>query len=141
MALESHYTTAGTVLSGFEHSTTCDQKYQTLPSIAIQSLERLLIEDYLETETDANYRRRVQTYPRRACTTVTTCLDATQIRIVDYYRQFLSTTDVHHNLDYVALPASSNYTTLYASKSLEPHYLYKQLLQPLRVFRLPRCRS
>ena len=141
MASESHYTTAGTVLSGFEHSTTYDQKYQTLPSTAIQSLERLLIEDYLETETDANYRRRVQTYPRRTCTTVTTCLDATQIRIVDYYRQFLSTTDVHHNLDYAALTASSNCTTLHPSKSLEPHYLYKQPLQLLRVFRLPRCRS
>ena len=61
MASESHYTTAGTVRSGFEHSTTYDQKYQTLPSTAIQSLERLFIEDYLETKTDANYRRRVQT--------------------------------------------------------------------------------
>ena len=61
MASESHYTTAGTVLSGFVRSTTYDQTYQTLPSAAIQSLERLLNEDYLETETDANYRRRVQT--------------------------------------------------------------------------------
>ena len=141
MASENHYTTAGTVLSGFEHSTTYDQTYQTLPSAAIQSLERLLIEAYLETKTDASYRRRVQTYPCRTCTAVTTCLDAGQIRIVDYHRHVLSTTDVHHNLDYVALSASSNYTTLYASKSLEPHYLYKQLLQPLRVFRLPRCSS
>ena len=61
MASESHCTTAGAVLSGFEHSTTYDQKYQTLPSTAIQSLEGLLIKDYRETKTDANYRRRVQT--------------------------------------------------------------------------------
>ena len=141
MALASHYTTAGAVPSGFEHSTTCDQKYQTLPSTAIQSLERLLIEDYLETKTEASYRRRVQTYPCRTCAAVTTCLGATQIRIVDYHRQFLSTTDLHHNLDYAVLSVDSRYTTLYASKSLEPHYLYKQPLQPLRVFRLPRCRS
>ena len=72
MALESHYTTAGAVLSGFEHSTTCDQKYQTLPSTAIQSLERLLIEDYLETKTDTNYRRRVQTQLCRTCAAATT---------------------------------------------------------------------
>ena len=61
MASESHYTTAGAVLSGFVHSTTYDQKCQTLPSAAIQSLERLFTKDYLETKTDANYRRRVQT--------------------------------------------------------------------------------
>jgi hypothetical protein len=61
MASENRYTTAGTVFSGFEHSTTCDQKCQTLPSIAIQSLERLFIEGNLEAKTDANYRRRVQT--------------------------------------------------------------------------------
>ena len=61
MASESHYTTVGAVLSGFEHSMTCGQKYQTLSSTAIESLERLFIENYLETKTDANYRRRVQT--------------------------------------------------------------------------------
>ena len=107
MASGNHYTTAGTVFSGFEHSTTYDQKYQTLPSTAIQSLERLFIEDYLETKTDANYRRRVQTQPCSTCTTVTTCLDATQIRIVDYRRQILSTTDSHHVLGYAVLSANS----------------------------------
>ena len=61
MASENHYTTTGAVSSGFEHDTTYGQKYQTLSSAAIQSLERLLIEDHLETKTDANYRRRVQT--------------------------------------------------------------------------------
>ena len=141
MASENHYAAAGAVLSGFEYDTTYGQKYQTISSTAIQSQERLFIKDYLETKTDANYRRRVQTYPRRTRTTVTTCLDATQIRIVDYHRQILSTTDSHQVLDYAVLSVDSYYTTLYPSKSLEPHYLYKQPLQPLRVFRLPRCRS
>ena len=141
MASENHYTTAGTVLSGFEHDTTYSQKYHTTSSTAIQNLERLFIKDYLETKTDANYRRRVQTQLCRTCTTVTTCLDASQIRIVDDYRQLLSTTDSHRVLDYAVLSVDSNYTTLYTSKSLEPHYLYTQALQPLRVFRLPRCCS
>ena len=52
MALENHYATAGTVFSGFEYDTTCDQKYQTISSTVIQNLE---------TKTDANCRRRVQT--------------------------------------------------------------------------------
>ena len=141
MASENHYTIAGAVFSGFEHSTTYDQKYQTLPSTAIQSLERLHIEDYLETKTDANYRRRVQTQLCRTCTTVTNCLGANQIRIVDYYRQILSTTDSHQVLDHAVLSVDSHYATLSPSESLEPHYLYKQLLQPLRVFRPPRYRS
>ena len=141
MASDNHCTTAGTVLSGFEHSTTYGQKYQTASSAAIHSLESLLIEDYLETKTSANYRRRVQTQPCSTCTTVATCLGASQIRIVDYHRQFLSTTDSHHVLGYAVLLVDSNYTTLYTSKSLEPHYLYKQQLQLLRVLRLPHCRS
>ena len=141
MASENHYTTAGAVLSGFEHSTTYDQTYQTLPSTAIQNLERLFIEDNLETKTDANYRRRVQTQPCSTCTMATTCLGASQIRIVDYHRQILSTTDSHQVLDHAVLSVDSHYTTLYTSKSLEPHYLYKQPLQLLRVYRLPRCRS
>ena len=61
MASENHYTTAGTVLSGFEHDTTYGQKYQTISSTAIQNLERLFIKDYLETKTSTSYRRRVQT--------------------------------------------------------------------------------
>ena len=141
MASENHYTTVGAVLSGFEHDTTYGQKYQTLSSAVIQSRVRLFIKDYLEAKTDANYRRRVQTQPCSTCTTVTTCLDANQIRIVDYYRQFLSTTDARQVLDYAVLSVDSYYTTLYPSKSLEPHYLYKQRPQPLRVFRLPRYRS
>ena len=93
MASENHYTTAGAVFSGFEYDTTYGQKYQTISSTATQNLEGLFVKDYLETKTDANYRRRVQTYPCRTCTAVTTCLDAGQIRIVDYHRQFLSSTD------------------------------------------------
>ena len=141
MASENHYTAVGTVLSGFEHDMTYGQSYHTIYSTVSQSLERLFIKGYLETKTDANYRRRVQTQPCSTCTTVTTCLDASQIRIVDYHRQILSTTDSHQVLDYAVLSVDSHYTTLYPSKSLEPHYLYKQPLQLLRVFRLPRCRS
>ena len=61
MASESHCTTVGTVLSGFEHDTTYGQKHQTISSAAIQNLVRLFIKDYLDTKTDTNYRRRVQT--------------------------------------------------------------------------------
>ena len=61
MASENHYTTVGPVLSGFEQDTTYGQKYQTISSTAIQNLERLFIKDYLETRTDANCRRHVQT--------------------------------------------------------------------------------
>ena len=51
MASENHYTTAGTVFSGFEYDMTCDKKYQTLSSTVIQNLE---------TKTSTNYRRSVQ---------------------------------------------------------------------------------
>jgi len=61
MASENHYTTAGTVLAGFEHDMTYGQSYQTISSTAIQSLEHLLIKDYLETKTSTSYRPRVQT--------------------------------------------------------------------------------
>ena len=61
MASENHYTTAGTVLSGFEHDTTYGQNYQTISSTVFQNLEHLLIKDYLETKTDTSYRRHVQT--------------------------------------------------------------------------------
>ena len=61
MASENHYTTVGTVLSGFEHDTTYDQNYQAISSTVFQNLEHLHIKDYLETKTDTNYRRQVQT--------------------------------------------------------------------------------
>ena len=61
MASENHYATAGTVLSGFEYDTTYGQTYQAISSTAVQSLERLLIKDYLVAKTDASYRRRVKT--------------------------------------------------------------------------------
>jgi hypothetical protein len=121
MASENHYTTAGTVLSGFEHDTTYGQKYQTISSTVFWSLRHLLITNYLEMKTDANYRRRVQTQPCSTCTTVTTCLDASQIRIVDDYRQFLSTTDFHHIQDYAVLSVRSQCATMCARRSLEPH--------------------
>ena len=58
-----------------------------------------------------------------------------QTRIVDYYRQFFSTTGEYDIQDYVAPSIDSYYTTLCASESLEPHYLSGQRLQLLRVFR------
>jgi hypothetical protein len=61
MASENHYTTAGTVLSGFEHDAAYGQNHQAISSTVIQNLLRLLIKDYFSTKTDANYRRRVQT--------------------------------------------------------------------------------
>jgi hypothetical protein len=61
MASENHYTTAGAVLSGYQHDTTYGQNYQTIFSTVFQRLEHLLIKDYLDTKTDTNYRRHVQT--------------------------------------------------------------------------------
>ena len=61
MASENHYTTAGAVLSGFEHDTTYGQNYQTISSTVFPSLEHLLIKNYLEMKADANCRRRAQT--------------------------------------------------------------------------------
>ena len=61
MASENHYTTAGTVFSGLEYDTTYGQKYQTISSTVFWSLRHLLIKNYLETKTDASYRRSVQT--------------------------------------------------------------------------------
>ena len=61
MASENHCTTAGTVFSGFEHDTTYGQNDQTISSTVFQDLEHLFIQDYLDTKTDTNYRRRVQT--------------------------------------------------------------------------------
>ena len=61
MASENRYTTAGTVISGFEHDATYGQNYQTISSTVFQTLEHPFIKGYLETKTDTNYRRHVQT--------------------------------------------------------------------------------